>query len=84
MSQACAEWRGELGAYIIGALDGEERAAMRRHLQACAACRAEYEELLPVRDWLGRLTAAAGPPAACLGVWPGQGLIGKNCRMRLG
>lgn len=52
MSQGCALWRGDLGAYVIGALDGEDRAAMRRHLAACPGCRADYEHLLPVRDWL--------------------------------
>jgi hypothetical protein len=52
MSQGCIEWRGDLGAYVIGALDREERAAMRRHLAACRACRDDYEDLLPVRDWL--------------------------------
>lgn len=52
MSQGCAEWRGDLGAYAIGALDRQERAAMRRHLAVCSACRTGYEELLPVRDWL--------------------------------
>jgi predicted anti-sigma-YlaC factor YlaD len=52
MSHGCARWRGDLGAYVIGALDREERAAMRRHLAACPACRADYEDLLPVRDWL--------------------------------
>ena len=61
MSQGCAEWRGDLGAYVIGALDREECAAMRRHLAACRACRADYEDLLPVRDWLAwtRLHLAA-------------------------
>jgi anti-sigma factor RsiW len=54
MSQGCAAWRGDLGAYVIGALDWEERAAMRRHLAGCPACRADYEDLLPVRDWLAR------------------------------
>lgn len=52
MSQGCARWRGDLGAYAVGALDGEERVAMRRHLAACPACRADYKDLLPVRDWL--------------------------------
>jgi len=55
MSQGCAEWRGDLGAYVIGALDREERAAMRRHLAACRACRDDYEDLLPARCWLTRL-----------------------------
>ncbi len=54
MSQGCAEWRGDLGAYVMGALDREERAAMRRHLLACLGCRADYEELVPVGDWLAR------------------------------
>ena len=52
MSQGCARWRGDLGAYVIGALEREERAAMRQHLGACPACRADYQDLLPVRDWL--------------------------------
>ena len=55
MSQGCAEWRGDLGAYVIGALDREEHAAMRRHLAACRACRDDYEDLLPARCWLTRL-----------------------------
>jgi anti-sigma factor RsiW len=52
MSQGCATWRGDLGAYVLGALDGEDLAAMRRHLAVCPACHADYEDLLPVRDWL--------------------------------
>ena len=54
MSHDCAEWRDDLGAYVIGALEEDERAAMRRHLAACPACRADYEDFLPVRDWLAR------------------------------
>lgn len=52
MCQGCAQWRGELGAYVIGALDAQERAAMRRHLADCPTCRADYEDLLPVIAWL--------------------------------
>lgn len=52
MSHGCVQWRGDLAAYVIGALEGDERAAMRRHLAACPACRADYEDFLPVRDWL--------------------------------
>ena len=54
MSQGCATWHDDLGAYVIGALDNQERAAMRRHLAACPACRTNYEDLLPVRYWLTR------------------------------
>jgi len=52
MSRGCDRWRDDVGVYVIGALDTAERAAMRLHLAACPACRAEYEYLLPVRDWL--------------------------------
>jgi anti-sigma factor RsiW len=52
MGQDCARWHDDLGAYILGALDAEHSAAMRVHLAGCAACRADYEYLLPVRDWL--------------------------------
>jgi anti-sigma factor RsiW len=52
--QACAEWYGELGAYLIGALDANESAAMKRHLAGCLECHEAYEDLLPVRDWLIR------------------------------
>jgi anti-sigma factor RsiW len=65
MSQGCAERRGDLGAYAIGALDRRERAAIRRHLAVCAACRAEYEALLPVRDWLAAVKRHLAACPAC-------------------
>jgi hypothetical protein len=61
MSQACARWRGDIGACIVDALDRAGRARVLRHLEACAACRADYEDLLPVRDWLALLAAVVGP-----------------------
>ena len=63
MSQACAGWRGDIGAYVVGALGPVEGARVRRHLRSCAACRADYRDLLPVRDWLGRMNPADGMPA---------------------
>jgi anti-sigma factor RsiW len=54
MTQGCARWRDDLAALVLGALDGEDRAAMKTHLAACPACRAAYQELVPVRDWLTR------------------------------
>lgn len=36
-----------LGAYAIGALNGPDAAAVRRHLDACGECRREYRELSP-------------------------------------
>jgi hypothetical protein len=77
MSQACAGWRGEIGAYIVGALDSGAGAKVRRHLRTCRACRADYQDLVPVRDWLTRLTPADGSAAGRLPggqalrpVWP--------------
>jgi anti-sigma factor RsiW len=63
MSQACAGWRGDIGAYVVGALGPVEAARVKRHLRGCAACRADYQDLLPVRDWLGRMNPADGMPA---------------------
>jgi predicted anti-sigma-YlaC factor YlaD len=58
MSQACTRWRGDIGAYIVGALEPAAAAGVRRHLRRCEACRSEYEDLLPVREWLTRLSTA--------------------------
>jgi hypothetical protein len=60
MSHSCAQWRGEIGAYLAGALDSGARDRVARHLAACADCRADYDELVPVRDWLGLLAFSAG------------------------
>ncbi len=57
MTQACARWRGDIGAYVVGALDQGASADVRRHLRACEDCRTEYEDLLPVRDWLTQVSA---------------------------
>jgi hypothetical protein len=52
MSQACSAWRGDIGAYVVGALSSQAGARLRRHLETCPACRADYQDLVPVRDWL--------------------------------
>jgi anti-sigma factor RsiW len=54
MTQGCARWRDDLAAFVLGALDEDESAAMTRHLATCPACRADYQELVPIRDWLTR------------------------------
>jgi len=66
MSHSCAKWRGEIGAYIVGALDRCARDRVTRHLAACAGCRADYDQLVPVRDWLSLLavTARGAEPAS--------------------
>jgi hypothetical protein len=62
MSSSCVQWRGEIGAYVVGALDGYARDRVTRHLAACVGCRADYDELFPVRDWLGVAALTAGRP----------------------
>ena len=66
-AQACPAWRGDLAAYLVGALDPQPSAAMQRHLGACPACEAEFEDLVPVVSWLALLARpvqASEPPAA--------------------
>jgi anti-sigma factor RsiW len=58
MSHSCAGWRGDIGAYLLGALDGDARARVIGHLETCAGCRMDYDDLVPVRGLLSQL---AGP-----------------------
>jgi hypothetical protein len=41
-------YREQIGAFLLGKLDGEERAAMQAHLNSCPVCQAEVRELKPV------------------------------------
>jgi anti-sigma factor RsiW len=50
-----------LGAYVLGGLSEAEETAVRAHLDRCALCRAEHEELAEVPPWLD-LLASAGLP----------------------
>jgi Putative zinc-finger len=72
MSHSCAEWRGDIGAYIIGALNGRERALVSRHLAECVGCRADYDDLVPVRAWLGQLAPATKRPDTGRAEQPGS------------
>jgi Putative zinc-finger len=67
-AEACREWRESLGAYVLGQLPADERAATSAHIEGCAACRAEVESLAPLVELLpmadpARLGAAPAPPA---------------------
>lgn len=55
----CEEVRESLGAYVLGGLEPEEIAEVRRHLQECPACRSELREL----EAVGRALDAAPHPA---------------------
>jgi hypothetical protein len=45
-----------LGAYVLGALEGEERAGLEAHLKTCAVCRDELDRMAPLPGLLSRLT----------------------------
>ena len=54
-----------LGAYVLGAVSAAEREAIDRHLDECAACRAELVGLAPLPGLLSRVSAddVDGEPA---------------------
>jgi hypothetical protein len=56
---------GDLSAYALGLLDAGQAGAIARHLDGCAVCRREQEELREMADVLGELPAEMlldGPP----------------------
>src|SRR6516162_4557323 len=62
----CAGIRSQLGVYLTGAIAPADRAAVVRHLAACADCRAELAGLAPLPALLRRppvQAAAQAPPA---------------------
>jgi hypothetical protein len=56
-TEVCRRWRELFGAYLLGRLTPEERVGLEAHLDGCAECRSELEELRPVAGAL----AAADP-----------------------
>src|SRR5439155_20158450 len=76
-----AELNEQLTAYLDGELNAPARAAFERHLQACAACQLDLEQLRATRAAVQALatlraprplaiTAPAAPPeAAAQGGW---------------
>jgi Putative zinc-finger len=68
-AEACRHWREQLGAYALGHLDPDEHAAVQAHLDGCAECRAEAEELAAVARLLpladpDRLSATESAPSS--------------------
>lgn len=51
-----------LGAYLMGGLPEDDAAAVREHLEVCATCKAEHDDLAPVPGWLSLLAADEVPP----------------------
>src|ERR1700742_4902984 len=63
------DWRLALGAYALGDLPADERAAISAHLEGCGECRAELREregvaaLLPLADPTRIEQPSVRPPA---------------------
>lgn len=62
-ADGCRRWKEALGAYALGHLPAEERAALEAHLEGCAACRAEADSLLAVSRLLPHADPARFGPA---------------------
>jgi anti-sigma-K factor RskA len=54
--------RDELAAYLLGALEPGEAAALEQHLAGCEECRAELEWLRPAAQTLPEAVEPAEPP----------------------
>ncbi len=49
-------WGETAGAYVLGALEAEERSAFEEHLRSCERCAAEVVDLAPLPALLGRVS----------------------------
>ena len=58
---SCERLRPAIGAYVLGGLDPDEAAAVRRHLETCPDCAAEHDALAPLP---GLLSLAGGAEKA--------------------
>jgi len=58
------QWEDATGAYVLGALDENERAAFEEHLAGCPACREEVDELRPAVEVLPISVEPLDPPPA--------------------
>jgi hypothetical protein len=56
------DFHDEIGAYLLGALTDDERTAFEQHMDGCAACRDEVEQLRAAADALPRSVEQLEPP----------------------
>src|SRR5215208_5364842 len=59
----CAEIHPNLPAFVLGGLESEEDAEVRRHLASCSDCRRELEELRKVNSALEAAPPPTDPPS---------------------
>jgi hypothetical protein len=67
MPASCAALRDQLAEYAVGVLTARERRAAERHLEWCAACRKEAEELMGAAATLAFVLDPAPVPESLLG-----------------
>jgi hypothetical protein len=63
----CRDIRPELGGYVLGALETDEAAVVRQHIDRCAKCASEHASLMELPgllDLAQGIDAAAGPAPA--------------------
>lgn len=92
-TERCREWRESLGAFALGRLPEEERAALEAHLEGCPECRAELSSLegvarlLPMAD-PAHFDTAPAPPASLadqvVATIRAERRKGRQRRLRLG
>ena len=58
----CPEVREQLPEFVLGVLDGDARADVVAHIDACAACRTQVTELSETADAVLLLAPEAEPP----------------------
>jgi len=82
-ADSCTLLRDRLDDFVDGLLDGEEAAAVERHLATCASCRAEEQGLRALLREAAMLRAEIAPPRD---LWPGIARRierGSGARLRL-
>jgi anti-sigma-K factor RskA len=57
-------WPDEVAAYVLGALDPEEAAAVERHLESCARCQAGLRWAMPAINALPEAVEQVEPPSS--------------------
>jgi anti-sigma factor RsiW len=58
----CVEWRDDLAELALGVLSGRRRSEVLNHVESCARCSAELEQLSIVADNLLQLAPEVEPP----------------------
>lgn len=57
-----AQWKDEIAAYLVGALEPGEAAELERHVAGCPDCRADLRHLSPAAELLPASVEAVEPP----------------------